>query len=430
MRGDAVADYLLGIDYGTGGAKACIIDTAGTVLGFTFEEYPFIHEHSGWSEHDAGRYWDVACRLIRGAIEEARVPASAIRAVAVSSALPSLVMVDGKGIPIERAYNLMDRRAVAQVESLKGAIGEDRIFALSGNRLEDHPSLVNLLWEKENRPDSFARIAWALAIDGYITLRLTGKPSAHYSGAAFYGVAYDLRRRRFDGDLLGEIGIDPSILPPLHRCEDIVGEVTAEAAKATGLEAGTGVAAGQVDCNAGWVGAGAVSPGDIQSNLGTVGNFGVVHRSEEFIFSDVGRSMINFAYTTDSESTYVTVPTTTTGGSRCATSATRSPRPRWRARAHPGDIRLRPAQPAGSPGSARQRRSAGTSVSDGRTDADLGRLCPRGDLWALAESHQGASRASHDGSGGLCYVRLLSSDPGVGAHDQQPHGDERGWGGE
>jgi hypothetical protein len=44
-----MADYLLGIDYGTGGAKACIIESSGDVLGFTFEEYPFIHEHSGWS---------------------------------------------------------------------------------------------------------------------------------------------------------------------------------------------------------------------------------------------------------------------------------------------------------------------------------------------------------------------------------------------
>jgi len=64
-----MADYLLGIDYGTGGAKACIIDPAGDVLGFTFEEYPFIHERPGWSEHDPVLYWEIACRLIQGAID-------------------------------------------------------------------------------------------------------------------------------------------------------------------------------------------------------------------------------------------------------------------------------------------------------------------------------------------------------------------------
>ena len=52
-----MADYLLGLDYGTGGAKACIIDLAGKVLGFTYREYPLIHERPGWSEHDPQRYW-------------------------------------------------------------------------------------------------------------------------------------------------------------------------------------------------------------------------------------------------------------------------------------------------------------------------------------------------------------------------------------
>ena len=59
-----MADFLLGLDYGTGGAKACIIDSEGEVLGFGFEEYPFIHEKPGWSEHDPMGYWEVACRLI------------------------------------------------------------------------------------------------------------------------------------------------------------------------------------------------------------------------------------------------------------------------------------------------------------------------------------------------------------------------------
>ena len=309
-----MTSYLLGIDYGTGGAKACVIDDGGAVLGFAFEEYPLFHDQPGWSEHDAERYWQVACRLIRAAVAEAGIQPAALRGIAVSSALPSLVMVDRDHRPIERAYNLMDRRATAEVEWLKQRIGEERIFQVSGNRLEDHPALVNLLWEKRNRPESFRRIDKALTIDGFITLKLTGKATLHYSGAAFYGVAYDLRKRRFDDEILAAIGIDPAILPDLYACEEIVGEVTNEAAAETGLAPGIPVAAGQVDCNAGWVGAGAIGVGDIQSNLGTVGNFGIIHKDVDFIFSEVGRSMIHCAYTVDATDTYVTIPTTTTGG--------------------------------------------------------------------------------------------------------------------
>ena len=309
-----MADFLLGIDYGTGGTKACIIDTQGQVLGFGFKEYPFFHDKPGWSEHDPVLYWTIACQLIQDCIAQGHVDPAEIRGVAVSSALPSLVMVDRSHHPIHRAYNLMDRRATAQVAWLKEHVGETRIQQLTGNRIEDHPTLVNLLWEKSNRPDAYRKIWKALTIDGFITLKLTGQPVANYGAAAFYGVAYDLVGRRFDEQVLAQIGIDPAILPLLVRCEEIIGAVTPEAAAATGLVAGTPVAAGQVDFNASCVAAGITAEGDIMSNLGTVGNFGVVHKNQAFNFSDVGLSMINFAFTIDSANTYITVPSTTTGG--------------------------------------------------------------------------------------------------------------------
>jgi xylulokinase len=254
-------------------------------------------------------YWEVACRIIKKAISDAKINPSAIKGLSVSSALPSLVLVDKDNNPVHNAYNLMDKRAVKQVEWIKEKIGAGKVFEISKNRLEDHPMIVNLLWEKENRPDDFKRIKKALTIDGFINLKLTGKATGHYSGAAFYGVAYDLLKRDFNLDMLEKLGLSPSLFPELFRCEDIIGEVTREAASATGLAPGIPVAAGQVDCNAGWIGAGMTEEGDIQMNLGTCGNFGILTRDVNF-----PETMINFAYTTDSLNTYIIVPTTTTGG--------------------------------------------------------------------------------------------------------------------
>jgi xylulokinase len=302
-------DLLLGLDYGTGGAKASIINTRGEEMSYTFEEYPILTPKPGWSEHDPHLYWQIACRLIKKAMLDAGAKPSEIRGIAVSSALPSLVLVDKNAHPLHNAYNLMDKRAGAQVKWLQDHIGEKRIFEISKNRLEDHPIIVNLLWEKENRPEEFKRIFKALTIDGFINLKFTGKSTCHYSGAAFYGVAYNLLERKFDPDLLKEIGLSPGLFPDLYRCESIIGEVTPEAARETGLIPGIPVAAGQVDCNAGWMGAGMTDVGDIQMNLGTCGNFGILTSDTRF-----PESMINFAYTTDSENTYIIVPTTTTGG--------------------------------------------------------------------------------------------------------------------
>jgi xylulokinase len=309
-----MADYLLGIDFGTGGAKCCIINSQGEVTGFAFEEYPLIHEKPGWSEHDPAGYWRACCRLVSETMNQTACRPSEIKAIAVSSALPSLVMVGRNHHPIHPAYNLMDKRATQEVTWLKENFGQDKLYELSGYKLEDHPVIVNLLWEKRNRPNAFKKIFKVLTIDGFITLKLTGRATLNYSAAAFYGVAYDLRRRKFDMLFLERLEIPPQIIPELYDCRQIVGEVTMEAGSETGLAAGTPVAAGQVDCNASWLGAGATDVGDFQSNLGTVGNFGIIHQSEDFIFSDVGKLMINFPYTVDSQNTYITVPTTTTGG--------------------------------------------------------------------------------------------------------------------
>lgn len=309
-----MADYLLGLDYGTGGAKACIINPEGQVLGFAFEEYPFIHEKPGWSEHDPNLYWQIACQMIRQCLAEARLAPQAIRGVAVSSALPSMVMVDQDQTPLHRAYNLMDRRATEEVEWLKTHIGQERILQITANRIEDHPAIVNLLWEKRHRPDSYKRIHKALTIDGFITMKLTGQAVMNHGAAAFYGVAYNLVEETFDQAMLDEIDINPDLFPELHRCEEIIGTVTSAAAAETGLAAGTPVAAGQVDFNASCIAAGIIKEGDIMSNLGTVGNFGIIHKSNDFNFSPVGFSMINLAFTIDSANTYVTIPSTTTGG--------------------------------------------------------------------------------------------------------------------
>lgn len=302
-----MAKYLMGIDYGTGGAKACLTTEELDVLAYSFREYPIICEKPGWSEHDPIKYWDVACDIIRDCISKAGIDAKEISAVSVSGAMPAMVMLDKDGNPINNAYNLMDRRAYKEVEYLKNAFGEKALFELNGNRLEDHPAVVNLMWEKANRPDSYNKIAKALTMHGFVNYKLTGTFSMTRSCAPFFGVAYDIRKNSFDTKMLHEIGIDPDIIPPIKYCDEVVGQVTETAAKQTGLASGTPVTAGQADCNAGWTGAGASNIGDIQMNLGTCGNFGVIHKDTDFL-----DSMINFAYTT--HDTFITVPTTTTGG--------------------------------------------------------------------------------------------------------------------
>ncbi len=301
--------YLLGLDYGTGGAKGCITDAELNVLAYAFREYEIVASRPTWSEHRVEDYWRVTCEILGECLSRSGVRPCEIAAIATSSALPSLVLLDASGTPLCHAYNLMDRRATAEVAWLKERIGERRLFEVTGNRLEDHPSLVNVLWERNNRPEVFDRIAMIHTTDSYIKFKLTGVSNINYSSGPLYGIAYSIRANTFDEALLERVGLDRSLLPSVTPCEAIIGSVTAEAAAQTGLAAGTPVVSGQVDACAGWLGGGAIDPGDIQMNLGTCGNFGVIHQNRNFL-----DTMINCAYTVDSENTYVVIPTTTTGG--------------------------------------------------------------------------------------------------------------------
>lgn len=304
-----MGNYFMGMDYGTGGCKACIINEDADVLAYAYRQYEIITCQGDWSEHNVHDYWPATCSMIKECIRKAGIMPEEIRGIGTSSALPSMVLVDKDGEPVHNAYNLMDRRANSQEKWLKDNIGIDAIFNLTGNRIEDHPILVNLLWEKENRPEDYGRIYKALTIDGYIRMKLTGKMTAHHSAGPFYGVAYDLENNQFNEVMMEKIGISMELLPQFYRCDDIVGEVTKEAAAQTGLVAGIEVAGGQVDCNAGWIGAGATMVGDVQMNLGTCGNIGIIRNTKEKF-----KDMFNFQYTTDCTDTYITVITTLTGG--------------------------------------------------------------------------------------------------------------------
>ena len=299
--------YFLGIDYGTGGAKACLVNDEMDVISYSFREYEIITQKPGWSEHDPDNYWELTQELIKECLNKAKIKSKDISSIATSSALPAMVMLDDKGQTINNAYNLLDRRAKKEVDWVRNKIGEKRIFDLTGNRLEDHPVLVNLLWERNNRPDSFKKIKKIYTIDSFIKYKLTGESNINHSQGAYYGIAYDIRNNIFDQEILDTLGINRDLIPEVTDSEKIIGYVTERAAKKTELPAGTPVIAGQADAMAGWLGAGAVKIGDIQINLGTCGVIGIVHNNMDFL-----DTMINSAYTIPN--TYVVIAATNTGG--------------------------------------------------------------------------------------------------------------------
>ena len=118
------------------------------------------------------------------------------------------------------------------------------------------------MWERDNRPDLYKRAYKVQTAACYPRMKLTGKAVIDYSNASLMGICFDIRNKKWDEKLAEEIKIDIEKLPEVCPCAEVIGEVTHEASKETGLAPGTPVMAGTVDANAAWLAMGMVEDGD------------------------------------------------------------------------------------------------------------------------------------------------------------------------
>jgi xylulokinase len=312
-----MGNFLVGCDVGTGGTKAVVMAEDGTVLGAHGVEYPLDTTKTtedrypgAKAEHDPETYWKAAAATISESIRQAKVDPKAIKGVSFSALAPACILVDKDLRPLQRAHIWMDRRATAECDWLRNAIGDDRVIKLSANPIDPYYATTKLMWEKNNRPALYDSTYKLQTAADYVCMKLTGKAVTDYANASLIGIAFDMVNRKWDMALIKEIGLDPEKFPDLHGCDEVVGEVTGDAADATGLARGTPVVAGTVDTNAAWVAAGAVDPGATQLNIGTAGVLGVVHEMPTFT-----ENMVTVVHAADSRRLYTTqAPLVSSGG--------------------------------------------------------------------------------------------------------------------
>lgn len=305
-----MGNYLVGCDIGSSQTKAVVIDEEGNVLGKKYIGYPTLTNSKGWAEHDPEQYWSTTADCIAESIKEARIDPKDIRGVAISAHSPASILVDENFNALNLSHFWMDRRGTAEAEYINEKIGADRVFEVSGNVSDPYYATVKLLWEKNNRPELYNRAKKFQTAADYPRMKLTGKMVTDYSNASLIGVGFDIVGRKWNTDILETIGLDPDKFPDLVPCEQVVGEVTAEAAERTGLKKGTPVIAGTVDCNAAWVAGGVLDDGDMSLVMGSAGVMGVVHEEPTFT-----RNLVTIIHAANSEKMYTTVVATCGCGS-------------------------------------------------------------------------------------------------------------------
>ncbi|MFT6531908.1 MAG: xylulokinase [Limimaricola cinnabarinus] len=256
----------LGIDLGTSGLRALLVDDEGVPMGAVERHYAAAHPRSGWSEQDPAD-WIAA---LEGAVADLRAahPAFAgLRGIGVAGHMHGATLLDAKDRVIRPCILWNDTRAHAEAAQLDATEG---VRALSGNIVFPGFTAPKLEWVRTNEPEAYARVAKVLLPAAYLNLYLTGTHVADMSDSA--GTSWlDTGARDWSDALLGAGHMRRDQMPRLVEGCERAGELRADLVSAWGLDGAVAVAGGAGDNAAAACGIGALSEGEGFLSLGTSG---------------------------------------------------------------------------------------------------------------------------------------------------------------
>ena len=263
--------YWMGIDVGTGGTRALLVDASGTVKSaFTAPHEEMRMEQPLWAEQRPENWWAAAQIAIRGVLHESGASGSEVRGIGLSGQMHGLTLLDGSDQIVRPALIWCDQRSQPQVDYVNSTAGAEFVLQQTANPMLTGFTLPKLLWVRDHEPKQYERIRKVLLPKDYLRFQLTGEYVSDVSDASGTGV-FDVVNRKWAFPLADKLGVDRALWPSICESSDISGRVSAQAAAATGLAAGTPVAGGAGDQAASAAGNGIVEPGIVSCTIGTSG---------------------------------------------------------------------------------------------------------------------------------------------------------------
>ncbi|WP_432522874.1 FGGY-family carbohydrate kinase [Kineococcus sp. SYSU DK006] len=267
-------DLLLGVDIGTGSSKGVLATLDGRVLARASRRHRTDHPRPGYVEHDADAVWwadfcAIARELTARAGDPADPAAGRVAAVCASGIGPTVLLADGSGRPLRPAVLYgVDTRSVQEAADLEERYGTEDLLRRCGSRMSTQAAGGKLEWLRRHEPEVFARARYFFMSNSYLAFRLTGEYVLDRLSASQSTPLYDRHEAAWIAERCEQVA--PGLpMPRLVWPSERVGAVTADAAAATGIPAGTPVAAGTCDA---WAEAESVDvgrPGDLMVMYGS-----------------------------------------------------------------------------------------------------------------------------------------------------------------
>src|SRR6185369_8771559 len=161
--------HLIGIDVGTGGSRAVLIDAAGRVVASaTVEHQAFVSPQTGWAEQDPHDWWRASAAAVRAAIAQSGIDAAEIKGVGLSGQMHGAVLLDERDEVLRPAIIWCDQRSADQCRNLTSTIGRDKLIELTCNPALTGFTLPKLLWVRDHEPETWQHVRSVLLPKDYV----------------------------------------------------------------------------------------------------------------------------------------------------------------------------------------------------------------------------------------------------------------------
>ncbi|WP_111431888.1 xylulokinase [Rhodobacteraceae bacterium DSL-40] len=259
----------LGIDLGTSGVKAVLIDDEQRIVAEQASRPLAVSRpHRGWSEQDPALWWQAVEESVDGLAATHGRELSATRGIGLSGQMYGATALDASDAPLRPAILWNDTRCGAECAELDAAVPDLRDIA--GRKPTPGVTAAKLAWLRKHEAETFAKIRTVLLPKDYIRLWLSGDKASDMADSS--GTLWmDNAARDWSDRLLEATGMERSQMPRLHEGTEATGQLNAGLAARWGMAKRPVIAAGGGDNACGACGTGVVHDGDGTVSLGTSG---------------------------------------------------------------------------------------------------------------------------------------------------------------
>lgn len=265
----------IGIDLGTTGCKVILLDADGVIIDTGYTEYPIMTPQPGYAEQDPNAWWEGFCQISVSLLQRHPKLVKEIAGIGICGQMHTQVYLDKAQNIIRPAITWMDQRCqdiVARFRTDDAA--REAIFKHTANFATNTYSAPKIAWVRQHEPDNYRKTAKILIAKDFLKYKLTGEMVTDFSDAAGT-LLFDVVQKKWSVEMFNLFEIKQDLFPEVERSALVIGCISREASKLTGIPEGIPVINGCADHTAHALGAGVLRGGETTMQIGTSGAINV-----------------------------------------------------------------------------------------------------------------------------------------------------------